>query len=73
MTNWIRAARGNFSHSTVVAFGGVITLEILAEIERQLQKKLGRGDDFVLTDYFDYIAGTSTGRSSSPVYRSVCA
>ena len=40
---------------------GVITLEVLAEIERQLQEKLGRGDDFVLADYFDYIAGTSTG------------
>lgn len=40
---------------------GVITLEILAEIERQLQKQLDRGDDFVLADYFDYIAGTSTG------------
>jgi len=40
---------------------GVITLEVLAEIERQLQKKLGRGDDFALADYFDYIAGTSTG------------
>ena len=40
---------------------GVITLEILAEIERQLQNTLGRGDDFVLADYFDYIAGTSTG------------
>jgi patatin-like phospholipase/acyl hydrolase len=40
---------------------GVITLEILAEIERQLQKKLGRGEDFVLAEYFDYIAGTSTG------------
>jgi uncharacterized protein len=40
---------------------GVITLEVLAEIECQLKKKLGRGDDFVLADYFDYIAGTSTG------------
>src|SRR6266404_1408775 len=40
---------------------GVITLEVLAEIERQLQKKLGRGEDFVLAEYFDYIAGTSTG------------
>ncbi len=40
---------------------GVITLEVLAEIERQLEKKLGRGNDFVLADYFDYIAGTSTG------------
>jgi len=41
----------------------VITLEVLAEIERQLKKKFGRGDDFVLADYFDYIAGTSTGRN----------
>jgi len=40
---------------------GVVTLEILAEIERRLQKKLGRGEDFVLADYFDYIAGASTG------------
>src|SRR4030095_12287416 len=40
---------------------GVITLEVLAEIERQLKEKLRRGDDFVLADYFDYIAGTSTG------------
>src|ERR1041385_609321 len=40
---------------------GVITLEILAEIERILQRKSPRGDDFVLADYFDYIAGTSTG------------
>lgn len=40
---------------------GAITLEILAEIERQLQARLGRGDDFVLAEYFDYIAGTSTG------------
>jgi hypothetical protein len=40
---------------------GVITLEVLAEIEKQLQTRSGRGDDFVLADYFDYIAGTSTG------------
>ncbi len=40
---------------------GVITLEILAEIELQLQAKLGRDATFVLADYFDYIAGTSTG------------
>jgi uncharacterized protein len=40
---------------------GVITLEVLAEIEKQLQRQLGRNDDFVLADYFDYIAGTSTG------------
>src|SRR5918997_1715332 len=40
---------------------GLITLEILAEIERTLQRELGRDDTFVLADYFDYIAGTSTG------------
>jgi hypothetical protein len=40
---------------------GLITIEILGEIERILQKRLGRESDFVLADYFDYIAGTSTG------------
>ncbi len=40
---------------------GVITLQILAEMENQLKQKLGKGDDFRLSDYFDYIAGTSTG------------
>lgn len=40
---------------------GVITLEILAEMERQLKKELGKDDGFVLADYFDYIGGTSTG------------
>ncbi len=40
---------------------GVITLEYLAAIEELLRRELGRGDDFVLADYFDYIAGTSTG------------
>ena len=40
---------------------GIITLEVLARIESELQNKLGRGDDFVLSDYFDYVAGTSTG------------
>jgi predicted acylesterase/phospholipase RssA len=40
---------------------GVLTLEVLAKIESELQTALGRGDDFVLADYFDYVAGTSTG------------
>ncbi|MEO6288886.1 MAG: patatin-like phospholipase family protein [Ginsengibacter sp.] len=40
---------------------GVLTLEILAEMEKQLRQKLNKGDDFVLGDYFDYIGGTSTG------------
>ena len=30
-------------------------------IEDLLRQKLGRGDDFRLSDYFDFVAGTSTG------------
>jgi uncharacterized protein len=40
---------------------GIVTIEILARIESLLREKLGRSDDFVLADYFDFIAGTSTG------------
>ncbi|GLU51540.1 hypothetical protein Dfri01_10010 [Dyadobacter frigoris] len=40
---------------------GTITIEILAKIEKLLQDKLGKDDNFVLADYFDYIGGTSTG------------
>jgi hypothetical protein len=40
---------------------GVLTLEILAEIEQQLKIELKKGDNFRLSDYFDYIGGTSTG------------
>ena len=40
---------------------GMITIEVLAKIESLLQERLGRGSDFVLADYFDYVAGTSTG------------
>lgn len=40
---------------------GLIAVRVLAEIERQLGEASGRGGDFVLADYFDYIAGTSTG------------
>lgn len=40
---------------------GMISLEVLAKIEGLLQQQLGRDDKFVLADYFDYIAGTSTG------------
>lgn len=39
---------------------GLITLEILAEIENVL-REVKRDDNFVLAEYFDYIAGTSTG------------
>lgn len=40
---------------------GVLTLEILLEMEIQLKTHLEKGDDFRLSDYFDYIGGTSTG------------
>jgi hypothetical protein len=40
---------------------GIITLEILARIEGILREKSGRRDQFRLADYFDFIAGTSTG------------
>ncbi len=40
---------------------GLMSIEILARIEALLRDKMGKGDDFVLADYFDYVAGTSTG------------
>jgi uncharacterized protein len=40
---------------------GVLTLEILLEMENQLKAALKTTDDFRLSDYFDYIGGTSTG------------
>ena len=40
---------------------GMMTVEILAGIEEMLRKALNRGSDFVLADFFDYVAGTSTG------------
>jgi patatin-like phospholipase/acyl hydrolase len=39
---------------------GVITLEVLARLEMLVRSKLRR-PDAVLADYFDYVAGTSTG------------
>ena len=39
---------------------GVLALEVLQKIEDLLKAKSGRAD-FCLADYFDYIAGTSTG------------
>lgn len=40
---------------------GMITVEVLAILEDLLRRKLNRGSDFVLADYFDFVAGTSTG------------
>jgi len=39
---------------------GLITVEILAHLEAQLRRATGN-DALVLADYFDYVAGTSTG------------
>ncbi len=41
---------------------GIITLEVLARLESILREaRAGGSPDFRLADYFDYIAGTSTG------------
>ena len=40
---------------------GPVAIEVLARFERLLQEELGRDNRFVLADYFDYVAGTSTG------------
>lgn len=40
---------------------GMISVEVLGAIETLLCKKLDKGPDFVLADYFDFVAGTSTG------------
>jgi hypothetical protein len=40
---------------------GMISIEVLGEIEEILRREQGGDDSFVLADYFDYVAGTSTG------------
>jgi uncharacterized protein len=40
---------------------GVLTLEVLAALEEKLKEATKGGNDFCLGNYFDYIAGTSTG------------
>jgi uncharacterized protein len=40
---------------------GILTLGILKSIERELRRRHGGGEAFRLSDYFDLIAGTSTG------------
>jgi hypothetical protein len=40
---------------------GLITIEVLAEMERMLKRLFQAPDDFALADYFDYIGGTSVG------------
>ena len=40
---------------------GLISLGFLMEMENLLRERLGKDQNFVLADYFDYIAGNSTG------------
>ncbi|HEX8422577.1 MAG TPA: patatin-like phospholipase family protein [Pyrinomonadaceae bacterium] len=40
---------------------GVLTLEVLVRMEELLADATGRGAEFRLCDFFDYIGGTSTG------------
>lgn len=40
---------------------GLMSVEILAKIESHLRGALGKGPEFVLADYFDFVCGTSTG------------
>ena len=65
MSVWDKLQENKRPHKLLALDGGgmrgVITIEILAEIEQLLQHALGRDDSFVLADYFDYVAGTSTG------------
>lgn len=65
MTVQEKLNRKNGPHKLLALDGGgirgLISIEILARIENMLQEALGRDEYFVLADYFDYIAGTSTG------------
>jgi predicted acylesterase/phospholipase RssA len=40
---------------------GLLTLGVLAQLERHLAERSGQGDAFRLSHYFDLIGGTSTG------------
>src|SRR5436305_969994 len=40
---------------------GILTLEVLLKIEQLLAEATGKGKEFRLSDFFDYIGGTSTG------------
>ena len=40
---------------------GLITIEVLARLEAVLRERMGKGAEFRLANYFDYVAGTSTG------------
>lgn len=40
---------------------GMMTIEVLAEIEDLLRRELKKGPEFRLAQFFDFVAGTSTG------------
>lgn len=40
---------------------GMMTIEVLAEIENLLRQQLHKGPEFRLAHFFDFVAGTSTG------------
>jgi len=40
---------------------GMMTIEVLAEIESRLREQLKKGPEFRLAQFFDLVAGTSTG------------
>jgi predicted acylesterase/phospholipase RssA len=40
---------------------GILTLEVLARMEAMLAQATGRGSEFRLCHFFDYVGGTSTG------------
>jgi patatin-like phospholipase len=64
-TRYVRQDDGARPHRMLALDGGgirgALTLEILAEIERQLAELTGRKESFRLCDFFDYVGGTSTG------------
>jgi patatin-like phospholipase/acyl hydrolase len=40
---------------------GMMSIEVLAEIESQLRQRLKKGPEFRLAHFFEFVAGTSTG------------
>jgi uncharacterized protein len=48
---------------------GAFTLGFLGELESLIARKTGKGEDFVLADYFDFIGGPPQARSLPPACR----
>lgn len=62
---WERYQDPNRPHRMLTLDGGgirgVLTLEVLCRMEELLAEATGKGKDFRLCQFFDYIGGTSTG------------